>query len=342
MTVVIATYNSARFLPGLAEMLAGQVTPDGEKRLEVIAVDGGSADSSCDIARDFGFTVVNNPAGHAIAAKSIGLRNARSRLVCILDHDERFVRSDALSLRFAAFKKNPELRAMISAGYRFESNERAANMYASEFGDPVSMYTYKCPNNERFRLNTFKNKLQLVSEEDGIYIFRAGTERQPILCEMAAGSGVIDVDFFRENHPEVIAEENVFPHAYYLLNSNDYIGIIDGDSIHHSSAESWSDVRAKISWRVNNAVVANAVSESGFTGRFHSDLYSPTRHALRFCFYALSVVLPLRDSVALALTRRRIGYLHHFLMTYFVVWEAVRLRISAMTRGERSIPRYGE
>jgi len=342
MTVLIATYNSARFLPQIAEMLSSQTKPDGEGDLEILAVDGGSTDGTRQIAQSLGFRVIENPRGDAIAAKHLGLRHATSRLVCVLDHDEVLLREDSLALRFEAFRRIPELRAVISAGYRFEEMDSAVNMYASEFGDPFSMVTYRCPNNEKFRLEVFKKRLQKTFSDEELFVFRAGSENRPILCEMAAGSGTVDIDFFRESHPEIFTDVNVFPHAYYLLGDYDLIGMLAGDAIHHESAEQWSVVRAKISWRVNNAVNATKISGSGFSGRAHTELYSPLRHALRFAAYAVLVLPPLFDSIRLAVGRRRLGYLMHFPLTYFVLREAIRLRAANLFGSSAGVSRYGE
>lgn len=342
MTVVIATYNSARFLPGLANMLERQMKPPESGSLEVLIVDGGSSDETRTLAIEMGFRVIDNPEGNAIAAKNIGIRNASARLVCILDHDESLVRNDSLLRRFEAFESDPNLRAIISAGYEFLPGESAANMYASEFGDPVSLATYRCPNNARFRLSLLRNRLVEVSRKGEMHLFSAGSEQRPILCEMAAGSGTIDVDFFRDNHPQVLDDKNALPHAYYYLGNGDRIGVLERDSILHSSAENWSVVRSKISWRVRNAVLNTGVSQSGFSGRSHSDLYSPRSHALRFSLYALTILPPLCDALSLAFSRRRVGYLNHFLLTYYVVWSAAWFRLSRLLGRAVNEARYGE
>lgn len=342
ITIVVATYNSARFLPAIATMLERQQHPAGETEIEVLAVDGGSIDGTRELARSLGFDVLDNPAGNAIVAKNIGLQHASARLVCILDHDEILIRDDSLSRRYEAFSRDSSLRAVVSAGYRFGPSESSANMYASEFGDPASMLIYRCPNNERYRLKVFESRLEVVSSDDGVHTFRAGSESKPILCEMAAGSGTVDVDYFRSQHPEVLADRNAFPHAYYFLNPDDHIAILDGDSVSHSSADSWSVVRSKVAWRVQNAVGGTSVDSSGFTGRRHTPMYSPGRHSMRFALYSILVLPPLADSIYLAISRRRIGYLQHFSLTYYVVWKAVSLRVTRMARKSVNETRYGE
>jgi len=344
ITVVIATYNSSRYLGKLSESLAKQERPSTDAPMEIIAVDGGSTDDTREMSSTLGFSVIQNPAGHAIAAKHIGLMVARSRLVCFLDHDELFVSDSSLRDRYELFNKHTNLRAMISAGYRFTSDDSTSNMYASEFGDPVSMQSYRCPNNEQFRIDSLSRRLTIDVVHASSVLFRASSETRPILCEMAAGSGVVDVDFYRRVFPEIVTEENCVPHLYYLLGHKgevDLVGVIGGDSITHDSVDSWKAVRRKISWRINNAINSTEIAGSGFSGRKHSDLYSPNQQLAKYVVYCVLVVGPLWDSLKLASTRRRWGYLNHFFLAYFVLFESIRLKTLAMFR-KRSLGRYGE
>lgn len=344
VTVVIATYNSSRFLPKLAKSLEEQNFPNTGKPMEILAVDGGSTDNTRSLALKFGFKVLENPAGHAIAAKHIGLLSATSRLVCFLDHDELFTTKTALMDRYLLFSKYHNLRAMISAGYLFTSRDSTSNMYASEFGDPVSMQSYRCPNNAKFRIRSLRNRLQVEASDGRAVLLRASSETKPILCEMAAGSGVVDVDYFRHIFPDITVEENIVPHLYYLLGKEqvtDLLGVISGDTISHDSAENWKTVRRKISWRINNAINSSDIAGSGLSGRSHSEMYSPKRQLLKYSLYCLFIIGPLLDSVYLAVTRKRFGYLNHFLLTYFVILETIRLKVWTKLK-RKAIGRYGE
>lgn len=341
MTVVIATYNSEKYLPRIKRMLDLQTSPLPESTLEILAIDGGSSDDTINICNKYGFTVIGNSEGNAIAAKHIGILRAKSRLVCFLDHDEILTSDTALSDRYELFQKYPKLRVMVSAGYRFSPNDSTSNMYASEFGDPVSMETYRCPNNEAFRIKSFRRRLELELEDNRATLFKAGSERKPILCEMAAGSGIVDVDYFRTEFPQVLENANYVPHLYYLLHPNsDLIGVMGGDAVIHDSVDSWKNVRRKISWRINNGVNSTDIAESGFSGRKFSKKYEPSRQLVRYFLYSCTIFLPLLDSIYLVISRKRIGYLNHFFLTYFVLYKASELKIKKKI-GRETSSRYG-
>ena len=100
-------------------------------------------------------------------------------------------------------------------------------------------------------------------------------------------------------------------------------------------------MRKKISWRINNAINSTDIAASGFSGRKHSELYSPKRQLVSYVFYCVSIVGPLWDSLKLVITRRRWGYINHFFLTYFVLFESIRLKTQALF-SKKSISRYGE
>ena len=343
MTVVIATYNSEKYIQKINQVLRMQEQPQGCGSIEILAVDGGSTDKTHELASSFGYKVIENRAGHAIAAKHIGLVEASSKLVCFLDHDELFTCTTALIRRYELFAAHPNLRAMISAGYRFGVTDSSSNMYASEFGDPVSLVAYRCPNNEKYRIRELSRRLKIDFIDEDVVLFRAGSESKPILCEMAAGSGVVDADFFKENHPNTFEDENSVPHLYYYLKdngNNDLLGVVNRDAISHDSVDSWQAVRKKISWRINNAINLTAIADSGFNGRAHSAMYAPKNQIIKYLIYCLTVIGPVKDSIYLSVTRRRIGYLYHFVLVYFVLFESIRLRIKGQGNN-RTIKRYG-
>jgi glycosyltransferase involved in cell wall biosynthesis len=342
-SVVVATYNSSRFLKKIKDSLESQESPVGAGSIELLAVDGGSTDDTRVLAQSLGFRLIENPAGHAIAAKHIGLNSATARLVCFLDHDELLTSNRSLLDRYELFQKNVDLRAMISAGYRFDSNDPTSNMYASEFGDPVSMATYRCPNSERFRIGAFNRRLKISSSGNGAVLYVAGSEKKPILCEMAAGSGVVDVDFYRVNFPHLLEDENCVPHLYYYLGQSvqtDLLGVIVGDTVVHDSVDSWKTVCRKISWRINNGINSTDIQTSGLSGRQHSDLYSPKRQLVGYAVYCALIFGPVFDAFRLAITRRRIGYLSHFWLSYFVLVKAIQLRTKRLL-GKSTDTRYG-
>jgi len=108
VSVVIATYNYARYLPAALESATRQTFTD----LEVIVVDDGSTDQTPLVVRPFQADrrVRYHRIEHAgvAAAKNVGVRLSRAPLVAFLDADDVWMPTK-LARQVALFRADPEL-----------------------------------------------------------------------------------------------------------------------------------------------------------------------------------------------------------------------------------------
>jgi len=353
MSVVIAGYNSERHLAALAQCLDEQASPNDESDLEVLFVDGGSQDDSRGVASRLGFRVVDNPHGDPIHAKWIGLLNASSRYVCFLDHDERLVQPDSLLMKHQLLQESSGLHIVLPSGYAL-AGESATNAYASEFGDPFSLFAYRSPNRDGFRLQSMRRRLRVHSESP-VGTLMYAMSRRPIQCEPVAGACVIDAEYFLHLVPELITNPQLLPHVYYLMalrDSGSLVAITHSDPIEHHSVDSLNSLIRKIRWRVVNAGWGTELSESGFRGRREilqeikrkrgksADLVSLSPVA--FALYVVAIVPVLIDSIRLALRRKSVGYLLHFPLSWMLVFWGLSAKAGKLLGKSRDLKRYGE
>ena len=353
ISIVIAGYNSERHLAGLAQCLGAQIPPNQESELEILFVDGGSSDDSRELATRMGFRVLDNPHGDPIHAKWIGLLNARSRYVCFLDHDERLVQPHSLLVKYQLLQGAEGLRIVLPSGYEL-AGESATNAYASEFGDPFSLFAYRSPNRDGFREKSLRRRLRIHSETPAGTLMHA-VSRQPIQCEPVAGACVIDAAYFLRLVPELISDPQLLPHVYYLMalrDADSLIAVTHTDPIEHHSVDSLDSLMRKIHWRVVNAGWETGLSKSGFLGRRQilqdikkkrgktADLVSLS--PIAFALYVLTILPVLIDSMQLALHRKSPGYLVHFPLSWLVVLWGISARVGKLLGKSRSLKRYGE
>lgn len=353
MSIVIAGYNSEHHLAGLAKCLGEQIPPNEGSHLEVLFVDGGSQDDSRGLATRFGFRVVDNPHGDPIHAKWIGLLNASSRYVCFLDHDERLVQPHSLLMKHQLLQGATKLRIVLPSGYAL-AGESATNAYASEFGDPFSLFAYRSPNRDGFRLRSMRKRLRIHSESPVATLMHA-VSRRPVQCEPVAGACVIDAAYFLNLVPELISNPQLLPHVYYLMalrDADSLIAVTHTDPIRHHSVDSLGSLMRKIQWRVINAGWDTELSKSGFLGRRQilreikmkrgaiADLI--TLSPIAFALYVLTVLPVLIDSMQLALHRKSPGYLIHFPLSWTVVFWGISARVGKLFGKSRNLKRYGE
>ncbi|HXC60598.1 MAG TPA: glycosyltransferase [Steroidobacteraceae bacterium] len=137
LSIVVPTYNSAKYLGLTIDSLLAQTMPD----FELILSDDASTDDTVKIgeayaARDSRVKVVRNPHGGTAATRNAGLAATHpgSEFITFFDHDDLWDRNAALTL-VAALDRHPEAPAahfvchcIDSAGLRIPGDDHSANM----------------------------------------------------------------------------------------------------------------------------------------------------------------------------------------------------------------------
>jgi glycosyltransferase involved in cell wall biosynthesis len=105
VSVVIPAYNAGAYLHKALESILRQTVPVDE----VIVVDDGSADNTCEVARSFGerVRVLTQPNQGPSAARNLGVQEARSELIAFLDADDQWL-PEKIEKQLAAMKSAPE------------------------------------------------------------------------------------------------------------------------------------------------------------------------------------------------------------------------------------------
>jgi Glycosyl transferase family 2 len=112
VTALIDTYNHERYIADAIESVLAQDFPSSE--IEIIVVDDGSTDSTCDIVRRFvaksssRIRLISKPNGGQASAFNAGIPEARGEIIAFLDGDDAW-RPDKLSRVVAHFDAHPEV-----------------------------------------------------------------------------------------------------------------------------------------------------------------------------------------------------------------------------------------
>lgn len=114
VSVLVAVYNAAEYLPRCLDSLISQTMPD----IEVICVDDASTDTSAQVlehyaSADSRIKVVRlEKNGGQAHARNVGLESATGEYVCFLDSDDWFA-SDSLERCSKILDENPETDAVL-------------------------------------------------------------------------------------------------------------------------------------------------------------------------------------------------------------------------------------
>jgi glycosyltransferase involved in cell wall biosynthesis len=117
VSIVVPSFNSARYLSQTLESALGQTYP----RTEIIVVDDGSTDGSLQVARRYearGVAVLECPRLGAAAARNAGLAQARGDLIQFLDADDLLDR-DKIRLQTECLAASPSGTLASGAWSRF-------------------------------------------------------------------------------------------------------------------------------------------------------------------------------------------------------------------------------
>jgi glycosyltransferase involved in cell wall biosynthesis len=108
VSVVIPTYNSARFLGVCLESLKNQ----SWKELEVIVVDDGSTDGTLEIAEKYECIVINNPTRGRAEAKNEGIKHSVGDFFFFIDSDMELTRN-AISKCVQLARETPSIGGVV-------------------------------------------------------------------------------------------------------------------------------------------------------------------------------------------------------------------------------------
>lgn len=111
VSVIIPTYNCEAYI---AETLSSVLGQDHDK-VEILVVDDGSTDATCDIVREHaGVQLIQQRNAGVCAARNHGIRLAQGDYICCLDHDD-FWLPDKLSSQLQVFQSRPEAGLVYTA-----------------------------------------------------------------------------------------------------------------------------------------------------------------------------------------------------------------------------------
>lgn len=317
VSVVIATFNSEDKLPQTLEALRKQTYP--KEKMEILVIDGGSHDATREIAKRFGCRIIHNEKVEPVHAKLLGVQNAKGKYLVTLDHDEVLINPMSIAIRVKALKDNPQCKAALCSGYRRPRNYPLLNQYISEFGDPFSFFIYRFSKDYHFFIkNLRRDKGECLERKEYWIKSFEDTETTPIF-ELCCLATMIDLEWFKK-HTKIEESSKEMVHLFYIMLEKGYRSIVvsKNDELLHYSVDSLKAYLPKLKWRVCNNIHHTTNGENGFSGRLSYQKNIKNKKYL-FVPYAVSCVLPLVDSIYLAVTRKNPVYLMHLFLCWYVL-----------------------
>ncbi len=326
------TLNSERTLPTALGSLAAQDI-DAEM-IEILVVDGGSTDTTREIAVDCGARVLENPRTLPEFGKLEGLKAARGRYIMFLDSDESLARTDALRAKLRALQEHPNVRNVVTAGSKLAGDRDGLSDYANRFGDPFSFFMYGMDGGDY--IGAMRERYRVTCDDEVVVAHFSDSDIVPI-CD--AGAHLFDRAFLTELAD--ISDVGTIPIIFPLMASKTRALIaIEGDHTIHHAHQRWSSFRRKLRWRVI-ANMHRSTGGEGFASREHLHPRWFAAKKILFVLYAASIVFPLLDAISLALEHGDAGYFVHFRATLYTFGAMSKQYARKLLGRPQALPEYG-
>jgi len=161
ISVVIPTFNSSHSLTDCLNSIEKQNFPSD--KIETIIVDGGSTDTTIEIANNFHATIIVAPQerDNPEKRKALGSFKARNDLVAFIDSDNVLPHNNWFNNMLEPFLQNDSIVAVSPLRYHYDKKASLLNRYFSLFGvnDPIAYYF-----NKRDRLSWFEFKWNMLGK----------------------------------------------------------------------------------------------------------------------------------------------------------------------------------
>lgn len=323
ISVIMPTLNSAKTIKLALDSVKKQIY-DHEK-IEIIVVDGGSSDSTREIALEYGCKIVENPRIQPECAKHEGILHAGGKYAIFLDSDEVLENKYAFANRIKVFDENSDVRIALMGGYKKPKGASNINDYINTFSDPFSFFMYGISSGKKYYLRSMKKKYKVIRDEKEYAILSFSPNDVLPLVDICAGN-MVDLEYLKEKYQKSLCDVNIVPQVFNLLvKENMSAAIMKNDATIHYSSDSFKKYVKKIKWRILINIHYSDKVGVGFSNR---ENFQPLFFRIKkylFIPYSLSLLLPLIVSIYFAISRKLFVNLFHFPLTVFtalfILWQ---------------------
>jgi len=143
VSVILATLNSGPILKKSLKSIRSQ--DYDQKKIEVIAADGGSVDDTVKTLKKYGAKIIPENTGSPESAKGVALQYAKNELILEIDCDNILPDKNWLKKMVSYFDKEKNIVGVYPWKYKHEKDDKPLNRYFSLIGanDPVARYLGK-------------------------------------------------------------------------------------------------------------------------------------------------------------------------------------------------------
>ncbi len=168
VSIIIPTLNSEKVLEDCLESI--EALDYSKEKIEIIIADGGSTDSTLDIAKKYDVDrILPNPLKTSEAGKAVGLRYAKNEIVAFIDSDNILPIKNWLKQMIKPLEE-PDIVGSEPIEYTYRKGDGYITRYCALMGmnDPLCLFL---GNYDRYNQITRRwTQMPVVEEDKGVYL----------------------------------------------------------------------------------------------------------------------------------------------------------------------------
>ncbi|OGK61959.1 hypothetical protein A2313_04490 [Candidatus Roizmanbacteria bacterium RIFOXYB2_FULL_41_10] len=319
LSIIVPTLNAAAVLPKFLRELKSQEYP--ANKLELIVVDGGSSDSTREVAAKFGARVIDNPDRFAEPGVRRGIKAAKGSIITVLATDNFFKNRRAVS-ELVTIINQPNVAAVFSKQVS-DGSDSIYTKYINTFTDPFSHYLYGSAANSR----TFSNKYPVVINTKNYVVFNFKNSKQLPLLALAQGMTIWKKLLVNKHDLDDVAP------LQDLIKKNKQIAYAKHVHLLHHTVRDLKHFWQKQCWSAKNAFENK---QFGIASRQDFITQEQKIKSLLFPLYSLLILPALTWSIYKAIVDREPLWLLHswlcFLTTMAIIYTLLMLKAIELTK----------
>jgi len=326
-TIVMASYNAERTIEKALKSIRDQEIE--QDKVEILVVDGGSTDSTVEIAQKYSANIVHNPYKLPEPAKVIGFNQARGQYVCIMDTDEVICKDTSLKERYEFMNQHKEVKC-YRIGLQTPPGSQPCCYYINAVGDPFTCFVYK----------TFKGGMEnlicknAISTENGYVGYFKKEDIKPIGDSCTLFDRLYVLEYYRD-----ILEQSTTAMVFeQIIEDTGVVGYRKSDFHWHYSKSSFPVFLKKLKFRVINNI--HNVDGSGYAKKANANKELDQRKYL-YPIYCASIVLPIFDGIRMTVNYKHPVFLLHPIFAWYVLIEIVIQMIKKIIGKKTTVKTYG-
>lgn len=299
---IMPTLNAEQHVEDCLISIVRQKYP--KHKMEIIICDGGSSDSTLEIAKKYDCKVIYNPEHRADAGITLGMKASKADVNFVVNADNELPREDWIQLMIKPFVENADVHGVFTRTLKSEGDSTITRYWILLHDhNPLNWFIFR----NVIDPNSMKESYGVIKETPCYKIFNFNAQRFPLVY-LAQGFGV------RRNFIHSIESEFEHVNAVIeMLRRGMKIAYVPDAGMYHYTLENFKHFIRKFHHRIIDRL---KTEEHGYRSRIRLMTKRRRKRQSLWFLYSLIPIFPTIDSVKGCLKDRDTAWFYHPLVCF--------------------------